>query len=44
MSSSVGVEAEIASVITGIILLVSACSMYVKSKIAQVKEVGGEKS
>lgn len=47
MSSSAGVEAEMASVITGIILLFSACGAYIKYRVAKtrdsVKEGKGEK-
>lgn len=38
MSSSSGVEAEIASVITGIILLFSACGAYIKYRVARMKD------
>ncbi len=38
MSSAAGIQAEIASVITGILLLFSACSAYMKYKIKVVKE------
>jgi simple sugar transport system permease protein len=37
MKSSAGVDAEIASVITGIILLFSACNAYIKWKFENVK-------
>ena len=33
MSSAAGIQAEIASVITGILLLFSACGAYMKQKI-----------
>ncbi len=33
MSSAAGIQAEIASVITGILLLFSACGAYMKYKI-----------
>ena len=36
MSSAAGVEAEIASVITGVILLFSACSFYIRHKIDRI--------
>lgn len=36
MSSTAGVEAEITSVITGIILLFSACSFYIRHKIDKI--------
>lgn len=38
MSSAGGVQAEIASVITGIILLFSACGVFVKDWVAKSKE------
>lgn len=38
MKSVAGVDAEIASVITGIILLFSACNVYIKWKLAHRKE------
>ena len=41
MSSAAGVEAEIASVITGIILLFSACSVYIQYRL---HKVGAKKS
>ncbi|WP_148410588.1 ABC transporter permease [Murimonas intestini] len=37
MSSAAGVEAEIASVITGLILLFSACSAYIAYKVKRAK-------
>lgn len=37
MKSTAGVDAEIASVITGIILLFSACNVYLKWKLEHVK-------
>lgn len=43
MSSSAGVEAEIASVITGIILLFSACSFYIRHKIDRIGTKAEEK-
>ena len=43
MSSSTGLESEIASVITGIILLFSACVAYFRYKINKAKEEGGDK-
>ena len=38
MSSTSGVQAEIASAITGIILLFSACGAYVKYKVNRWKD------
>lgn len=38
MSSAGGVQAEIASVITGIILLCSACGVFIKDWVAKMKE------
>ena len=38
MRSAAGVDAEIASVITGIILLFSACNMYIKWRMEHKKE------
>jgi len=38
MSSTAGVQAEIASAITGLILLISACGVYVKEKVNRWKE------
>ena len=38
MSSSAGLDAEIASVITGLILLFSACSAYIQYKVKTTKE------
>lgn len=43
MSSAAGVEAEIASVITGIILLFSACSFYIRHKIDRIGSKTEEK-
>ncbi|ABX42404.1 ABC transporter permease [Lachnoclostridium phytofermentans] len=43
MSSAAGVEAEIASVITGIILLFSACSFYIRHKIDRISSKSEEK-
>jgi simple sugar transport system permease protein len=37
MKSTAGVDAEIASVITGVILLFSACNAYIKWKAANIK-------
>lgn len=42
MSSTSGVQAEIASAITGIILLFSACGAYVKYKVNRWKEIKEE--
>ena len=39
MSSKAGLDAEIASVITGLILLFSACSAYIRYKITSSKNV-----
>ena len=38
MSSSLGVDAEIASVITGLILLFAACDMYIRYRVDKAKE------
>lgn len=38
MSSSAGLDAEIASVITGLILLFSACSAFIQYKVKSTKE------
>ena len=38
MSSAAGIQAEIASVITGILLLFSACGAYMKYKIKRLQE------
>ena len=38
MKSAAGVDAEIASVITGIILLFSACNVYIKWKMEAKKQ------
>ena len=38
MSSTSGVQAEMASAITGLILLISACGVYVKEKVNRWKE------
>lgn len=38
MSSASGLESEIASVITGIILLFSACGAYIRYKVKQAKD------
>lgn len=38
MKSAAGVDAEIASVITGIILLFSACNAYIKWKWSETEE------
>ncbi len=38
MSSTAGVQAEMASAITGLILLISACGVYVKEKVNRWKE------
>lgn len=43
MSSTSGLEAEIASVITGIILLFSACGTMIKQKVNVLREVYGMK-
>ena len=43
MSSAAGIQAEIASVITGILLLFSACSAYIKYKIKATIREGAEK-
>ena len=43
MSSATGLESEIASVITGLILLFSACVAYIRYKINKAKEEGGNK-
>ncbi|GEM_PF-3620178 len=43
MSSAAGVEAEIASVITGIILLFSACSFYIRHKMDRLGSKSEEK-
>ena len=40
MSSTAGVQAEMASAITGLILLISACGVYVKEKVNRWKENG----
>ena len=40
MSSRSGVPGEIASVITGILLLVSACTGYIRYRINRLKECG----
>lgn len=42
MSSSTGVEAEIASVITGIILLFSACGAFIRYRVARLKDTKKE--
>ena len=42
MSSTTGLESEIASVITGLILLFSACVAYIRYKIARSKEAMNE--
>ncbi len=45
MSSAAGIQAEIASVITGILLLFSACSAYMKQKIKLLEyDITAEKS
>ena len=38
MSSSAGLDAEIASVITGLILLFSACGAFIRYKVRTAKE------
>ena len=38
MSSSAGLDAEIASVITGLILLFSACGAFIQYKVKATKE------
>ena len=38
MSSTAGLDAEIASVITGLILLFSACGFYIQEKVKRSKE------
>lgn len=38
MSSTAGLDAEIASVITGLILLFSACGFYIEEKVRKTKE------
>lgn len=38
MSSTAGLDAEIASVITGLILLFSACGAYIRYKVKQAKD------
>lgn len=42
MSSTSGVEAEISSVITGIILLFSACGAFISHKMQQMKDEAGQ--
>ena len=45
MSSAAGIQAEIASVITGILLLFSACGAYMKQKIKLLEyDITAEKS
>ena len=44
MSSTAGVEAEITSVIIGIILLFSACSFYIREKLDKIGTKGKEKT
>lgn len=41
MNSTTGLESEIASVITGIILLFSACNVYIRYKIKRAIDDGG---
>lgn len=43
MSSQAGIEQEISSVITGIILLFSACGVYIKYRLKKSKELLEEK-
>ena len=38
MSSAAGVQAEIADVITGVILLFSACTAFIKYRVARMEE------
>lgn len=38
MSSAAGVQAEIAEVITGVILLFSACTAYIKYRVARIED------
>lgn len=38
MSSQAGIEQEISSVITGIILLFSACGAYIKYRLSKSKD------
>ena len=38
MSSTAGVQAEIADVITGVILLFCACTAYIKYRVARMEE------
>lgn len=38
MSSAAGVQAEIADVITGVILLFSACGAYIKYRVARMED------
>ncbi len=42
MRSAAGVDAEIASVITGVILLFSACSVYIRWKLERRKQEAGQ--
>ena len=42
MSSASGVQAEVASVITGVILLFSACGAYVRYRVAKMKDAKEE--
>lgn len=43
MSSAAGIQAEIADVITGIILLFSACSVFISYLLSRVKDEEGRK-
>ena len=43
MSSAAGIQAEIADVITGIILLFSACSAFISYLLSRVKDEEGRK-
>lgn len=43
MSSAAGVQAEIADVITGVILLFSACGAYIKYRVARMEDRKEEK-
>ena len=38
MSSTAGLDAEIASVITGLILLFSACGVFIQYKVKRAKD------
>lgn len=43
MSSTAGVQAEIADVITGVILLFSACTAYIKYRVGRIEDKEAEK-